>query len=165
MVQELPNTGVFVLITTGKGESPACRTIARALFCAVPGSDLLGRGKRSLFSIISKSHSGHGGRICCVYTGEEGQCEIAFLSAGFEGSFEWLSPKILVKKIAFEAKGKHPRSGSLKISGAKSAALKKLIVVQESCDDAESDIRTGAKTLSILINGKRILEAEASYEG
>ena len=153
-----------MLLTTGKGKGIAIRQVARALFCAVPSSKLEGRGKRSLSSLLSKARKQHGGRLCVIYTDKEAACEIAFLQSDAQAGFEWLSPRILVRKILFAAPGKYPTSSCLKLSGAKARALSGLLPPQECEGEFESEIKAGATSISIFVHGKTVLRAGVSYE-
>jgi hypothetical protein len=154
-----------LLFTTGKGKSIACRQMARALFCAVPSSELVGRGKRSLSSLLSKAAKQHGGRVCAIYAGKEAACEIAFLLSDAHGGFEWLSPRVAIKKISFAAPGKYAMSSCLKLSGTKSRVLAGLLPSQD-CEGGvpESEIKASATSLSIFVQGKLVLRAGVSYE-
>jgi len=155
-----------LLITTGKGKGIALRQVARALFCAVPSSKLEGRGKRSLSSMLSKAAKQHGGRLCAIYAGKEGAaCEIAFLQSDAQAGFEWLTPRIMVKKITFSAPGKYPVSSCLKLSGAKARVLSALLPSQECDGEPESEIKAGATSLSISVHGNLVLRAGVSYVG
>jgi hypothetical protein len=154
-----------LLLTTGKGKSIACRQVARALFCAVPSSKIEGRGKRSLSSMLSKAAKQHGGRVCAIYAHKKAACEIAFLLSDAHGGFEWLSPRIIVKKITFAAPGKHAVSTCLKLSGTKARVLSALMPSQD-CEGCgiESEIKASAASLSIFVQGKLVLRAGVSYE-
>jgi rRNA maturation protein Rpf1 len=156
-----------VLITTGKGPDRETRLSARALFLAVPGSRLENRGKRTLVSMVKKAQKLHYSRVCAVYKDRGHPCTLAFIRLDGPEEWEWLTPILNIRKVKFASQ--QPRamrqSARLEISGSRAKTLNLLLAPRNASEDeAESSITAGAKSLSILLGKRKLLELGVSYE-
>lgn len=157
----------MVLFTTGKNAHSFSKHIAYVLRAAVPGSSFEPRGKRSLAALISKAQKKHFTRICTIYNEEGKPALLSFLSLDENGNWERIKPEITIKNTKFFSKDKHKRfqSSCLKVTGAKSKAIKSLFALDEcaSDDEPESQIAAGASKFTISIQGKKTLELGVKY--
>jgi len=156
-----------LLITTGKKPDTLSQLIARALFLCTPESLLEGRGKRTISSLLQKARKLHFSRLCTISKREGGASEISFISLEEDGSWQRLSPAIIAQyAVACEEKKawRAEQSHSLKITGAKRAALQQLLSPSNADAEHESSITAGASTLSFKLGKTELLKMGVKYE-
>lgn len=157
-----------MLITTGKKPDLLSRLVARALFLCIPGSCLEGRGKRTLSSLVKKAGKRHFARIASINKKEGGASEISFISLDGNGNWRRLTQRILISyAVACKERGewRKNQSCSLRVSGAKRAALMELLAPLQSDAGCESRITAGAKSITLKLCKTDLLILGVSYEG
>lgn len=152
-----------MLITTGKNPGRISRRIAQALQAAVPGAALEYRGRRSVASLLSKARKRHFSRLCAIHEENGKPSAISFLSLGQEGGWRRLSPTIMVHSAVPALAIPRKQSRSVKISGAKKAALQKLLDPSASGWETESSISASTKKIALFCGKKRVLLLGVGY--
>ena len=155
-----------MLITTGRKPDALSRLMAKALAAAIPGSLLENRGRRTLGALIAKARKKHFTRVCTIYKDGGKPCQMAFISLGEDAGWEWLSPKITVRKAAASIIPRNFHSPSLELSGTRKATIANLLSVSDASggSEPESEISAGAASLSVSLGDKKVLQLEVSYE-